>query len=270
MRKKLRFMGYLSLLGLLILFFLISIGYLVLLSLASSWRWPDLLPQAFSTRAWSYVFLSPSGTWQAVGLSLQIALTVTLLDIALAIPAANALARSEFKGKGVIEALLFAPIIVPPFVAVMGMYMTFLRLDLTASVTGVILAHMIPTLPYVVRTLMVSYETLGFQWEEQARTLGAGRWQCFRHIVLPHILPGLMAGASLSILISFSQYLITLLVGEGQVMTLPLLLFPFVSGGDPSIGAVYTIVFACLGVIALWGTTTLLARFYGKRLKLHM
>jgi len=223
-----------------------------------------------SNRAWEYVFSASSGTWEAIGNSLQIALIVTLINIMLALPAANALARFRFKGRRLVEGALFAPIIVPPFVAVMGMHMTFIKLGLTDTIIGVTLAHIVPTLPYVIRALIISYSTLGFQWEEQAAMLGAGRIQRFRHVVLPHLLPGVLAGAGLSLLVSLSQYLITLLVGGGRVMTLPLILFPFISGGDPAVGSAYTLVFAFVSAAALISMDIILKRYYGKRVAVHL
>lgn len=223
-----------------------------------------MIPHSFSLRAWEYVFSPISGTWNAAGNSLLISFIVTMINLILAIPAANALARMKLKGKWLIEGIIYAPIIIPPFIAVMGMHMTFLRLGLTETKSGVVLAHIIPTLPYMVRALVISYSTLGLQWEDQARILGAGRFQRFWHVVLPHLLPGIIAGCSLSVLISLSQYLITFLVGGGQIMTLPLIMFPFISGGDPAIGSAYTLLFAGMAILALLMMDLLLKRYYVK------
>ncbi|SED09276.1 ABC transporter permease subunit [Paenibacillus sp. GP183] len=233
---------------------------------SAGWRWPEIWPESFSGRAWAYVFSVNSGTWNAIGTSVFIALLVTLINLVLAVPAADALARMDFKGKRIVEGMLYAPMIVPSFVAVMGLYTTFIRLNLTETTTGVVLAHLSPTMPYMIRALMVSFGTLGLQWEDQGRMLGAGKWHRFRYIVLPHILPGMVAGASLSILVSMSQYLITFLVGGGQVITLPIILFPFISGGDPAIGSTYTLLFAAVSVILLWLMDIALRRYYRKQM----
>lgn len=243
---------------------------LLMSSFSSGWRWPEVIPHAFSLRAWEYVLSNSSGTWTAARNSLQIAFFVTILNVLLAIPAANALARMRLKGKWIIEGIIFAPIIIPPYVAIMGMHMTFIRFGLTETIVGVILAHIPPTLPYMVRALIVSYNTLGFQWEDQARMLGAKRFHRFWYVVLPHILPGIIAGSSISVLISLSQYLITFLVGSGQVMTFPLILFPFISGGDPAIGSAYTLLFAGMAVLALLMMDILLKKYYGKKMTIHV
>jgi putative spermidine/putrescine transport system permease protein len=239
---------------------------LLLTSISAGWQWPELWPQTLTTRAWEYVFSSSELTWMAIYHSFVIALTVTLINLCLAIPAAEAIARHTFKGKLLVEGILYAPLIVPALVSVMGIHMAFIRLGLTDSLVGVILVHISPTLPYMIRALIVSFRTLDFSWEHQGRMLGAGRFGRYRYIILPHILPGIITGASLSILISLSQYLITFLIGGGQVITLPLILFPFISSGDPAIGAVYSLLLAGMGLCALWLLHIGLNVYYGRKL----
>ncbi|HSP22798.1 MAG TPA: ABC transporter permease subunit [Planococcus sp. (in: firmicutes)] len=242
---------------------------LLLSSVSFGWQWPNVLPESFSFRAWEYVLDSSSGTWPAAGVSLLIAGIVTVVNILLAVPAANALSRYKFTGKWLAEAIIFAPIVIPPFVAVMGIHLTFLRFGLTETIFGVVLAHISPTLPYMVRAIMISYNTLSVDWEDQARMLGAGPGSRFFHVVLPHLLPGIAAGASLSILISLSQYLITFLIGSGQVVTLPILLFPFISGGDPAIASAYSLLFAGMAILTLLVMDVALKNYYKKQKSLN-
>ncbi|MBT2570760.1 ABC transporter permease subunit [Planococcus sp. ISL-110] len=248
----------------LLLFIVIGLPFvpLVLSSVSFGWQWPNVLPESFSFRVWEYVLAGSSGTWSAVGVSLLIAFIVTAVNILLAVPAANALVRYSLRGKWLIEAIVFAPIIIPPFVAVMGIHLTFLRLGLTETIFGVVLAHISPTLPYMVRAIMISYNTLSVDWENQARMLGAGPISRFAHVVLPHLLPGIAAGASLSVLISLSQYLITFIIGSGQVVTLPILLFPFISGGDPAVASAYSLLYAGIAIMALVGMDIALKKYY--------
>ncbi|WP_203339937.1 ABC transporter permease [Planococcus beijingensis] len=247
-----------------LLFIVIGLPFipLVLSSLSFGWQWPHILPESFSFRAWEYVLIGSSGTWQAVWMSLLIALTVTAVNILLAVPAAIALVRHQLRVKWLWEAILFAPIVIPPFVAVMGIHLTFLRLGLTETIWGVVLAHISPTLPYMVRAVVISYSTLSVDWENQARMLGAGPVSRFYHVVLPHLLPGIAAGASLSVLISLSQYLITFIIGSGQVATLPILLFPFISGGDPAVASAYSLLFAGIAIVTLAVMDTVLKKYY--------
>lgn len=265
MMKRQRLLANTFLFIFLLMFIVLPFVPLVLSSFSYNWKWPNVLPEIFSLSAWKYVLFDNSGTWQAIGTSLLIAFIVTAINIILAVPAANALVRYPLKGRWLFEAIIFAPIVIPPFVAVLGIHLTFLRFGLTETIFGVVLAHLSPTLPYVVRAAMTSYNTLSIDWEDQARMLGAGPLSRFYHVVLPHLLPGIAAGASLSILISLSQYLITLIIGSGQVMTLPILLFPFISGGDPAIASAYSLVFAGMAVAALLILDLALKRYYKKK-----
>ncbi|MDE4083532.1 ABC transporter permease subunit [Planococcus maritimus] len=260
MKKHPRFLSLFLFIGVFI-FVIVPFVPLILTSLSFGWRWPDVVPQAWSLRAWEYV-MNDGRTWQAVGISLWIALIVTTINIILAVPAANAMMRYPVRGRWLFEAIIFAPIIIPPFISVMGIHLTFLRLGLTETVFGVVLAHIAPTLPYMFRAVMISYQTLSTDWEDQARMLGAGAMPRFFHVVLPHLLPGIVAGASLSVLISLSQYLITFIIGAGQVVTLPILLFPFISGGDPGIASAYSLLYAAIAILALIVMDAALKRYY--------
>jgi putative spermidine/putrescine transport system permease protein len=96
-------------------------------------------------------------------------------------------------------------------------------------------------------------------YEAQARTLGAGALQAYWHITLPALFPSLMVAALFAFLISWSQYALTLLIGGGRVLTLPLLLFAFASGGDQAVTAALALVFVAPALLLL----LLTARFLG-------
>ncbi|GCD08492.1 ABC transporter permease [Clostridium tagluense] len=251
--------------GILLLIFLLPFIPLVINSFAYEFRWPKVLPSNTTWRAFKYVFYENQNTYEAIFNTLIIATSVVVIDVIIAVPAAFSLVRYEFKGKFIIKVVLFAPIIIPAFTAIMGMYVVFIKLGLTESVYGVILAHILPTLPYMIKALMVSYETLDTALEDQAAVLGAGPISRFIYISLPHILPGMVAGASLCFLISISQYFLTFLVGGGKVITISILMFPFISGGDNAIGSVYGLLFSSLAIINLVLIDFLLKKYYKKK-----
>jgi len=205
MKKQSKGTYYITI-GILLLAFLLPFIPLVINSFAYDFRWPRFIPSNATWRAFKYVFYENPNTYEAILNTLIIAISVVVIDIIIAVPAAFSLVRYVFKGKFIIKAALFAPIIIPPFTAIMGMYVVFIKLGLTESIYGVILAHILPTPPYMLKALMVSYETLDTALEQQAMVLGAGPISRFIYISLPHILPGMVAGASLTFLISISQY----------------------------------------------------------------
>lgn len=236
---------YLLLIGLI---FALPFVPALIASFGGVWRFPTIIPDGINLRAWESIFSPSSRTLSAIFLSLWIAFCVTVINLMVGIPAAYALTRKKLRFQSGIEAVLLAPIFVPALAAVMGIHLTFLRLGLTETVIGVILVHLAPSMPYVIRAAMISFQTMNEEAEDAAKMLGATKSQRFYHIILPHLIPGLTAGIILSMLISLSQYSVTLLIGAGQVITLPILFVPFLNGGDPAIGAAYTLVFSIVAL----------------------
>jgi putative spermidine/putrescine transport system permease protein len=88
-------------------------------------------------------------------------------------------------------------------------------------------------------------------FEDQARTLGAGPLRVWWHVTLPAILPGVIAGALFAFLVSWSQYILTLLIGGGRVVTLPLLLFNFATAGRNDITGAIAVLYILPGILVL-------------------
>lgn len=224
---------------------------IVLWAFAGEWRFPDLLPTEWSLRGWEYVIGGGSRTPEAVFNSLVIGVTATGTAVAVGLPAGMALGGYEFRLKGVIIFLVLLPILVPPLASTMGIHLTFIRLGLADTVFGVFLVHLIPTVPYTAIILASVFADMSGEMEEAARTLGASPWQTFRHVTLPRAMPGIAVAALFAFLVSWSQYVLTVLIGGGSVITLPMLLFSAASGGDPVITAVLSVIFALPALVAL-------------------
>jgi len=224
----------------------LALGPLLLLlvwSFARGWYWPALWPRAWSGRAWAYV-VSPSADLLAgLGQSLTLALSVVVLSLAVALPAARVLAWREFAGKRAVLFALLLPVLAPPLAALMGVHSLFLRLGLADTWLGVVLVHLIPAVPYATLMLASSFSRLDPDLEAQARTLGASRWAVWRYVTAPALAPGLAVAAAFAFLISWSQYLSTLLVGGGRILTLPLALVAFQRSGDEAVTAALSLVF---------------------------
>jgi len=193
-------------------------------SFSVGWRWPALVPPAWSLRTWRYLLDPSTRALPALWTSFVVALLVTALAIGMGVPAALALGRYRFRGRAWVEALLFAPLLVPPLSVAMGLHVVFIRLGLVDTLGGVVLAHLLFALPYVVVLLANAAAVRDQRWEAQARSLGASAWQAFWHVTLPLLRPSLAVAALLAFLVSWSQYGVTLVIGGGQVWTLPLLL----------------------------------------------
>lgn len=173
----------------------------------------------------------------ATGTSALVAALVATAACAVGWPAGRALGLHQFRGRRAVQFLLLAPILVPPLAVGLGLQVTFLRLGLSGSVPGVVLVHLLLTVPYTATLLAGAHANLGDALERQARMLGAGPWVAVRHASFPLLRPALVTTWLLAFLVSWSEYVLTLLVGAGQVTTLPLLLFSAIESSDRTAAA---------------------------------
>lgn len=224
---------------------------LVLWSFAGEWRFPDLLPTQWTLRGWEYLLTPGSRFMEALLNSVMIAGTVTVAAVAVGLPAGMALGGYEFRLKGAAIFFILLPVLVPPLASTMGIHITLIRLGLADTAVGVFLVHLIPTVPYTAIILTSVFAERGGEMEEAARTLGANIWQAFWYITLPRVVPGLSVAALFAFLISWSQYILTVLIGGGNVITLPMLLFSAASGNDPVSASTLAVVFALPAIVAL-------------------
>ena len=153
-----------------------------------------------------------------------------------------------------------APIIIPPLVSVMGIHVTFIKLGLTGSYIGVALVHLIPSIPYFVLVMAGVFANYGTELEDTARSLGAGPVRVFFLITLPAIAPGLSVALMFTFLISWGQYITTLLIGSGRITTLPIVLFPLLTGPSKANAAAVSLVLVAPALIALFLTARQLGR----------
>ncbi|MCB7037416.1 ABC transporter permease [Eggerthella sinensis] len=222
---------------------LAPLGVVVAWACTSAWPWPDLVPSSFSARGLEELFAPSQQLVPTLVRSVGIALAVALVATSAATLAARALVHHAYVGREVFRFATVLPFIIPSTVFAMGVQMAFIRAGLAGTFVGVIVAHAIVALPYAVVIMVEVTEAAGSRLEEQARTLGAGPMRAFFEVQLPLLLPGLLSAATMSYIVSFSQYFLTLLVGGGAVKTLALTMFPYLASGDRTIASAYGVVF---------------------------
>lgn len=224
---------------------------LLIWSVSHRWYFPALWPTEWSGRAWEYAFSPGSQVGRALGNSLGVGTAVTLLSILVGLPAGRAMGLYAFRGKTAVQFLILAPTIMPVQAVAMGIHVAFIRYGLADTFLGVVLVHLVPVTPYMVLILSSVFANYNLDYEAQARSLGARPFQVFWHVTLPAILPGLAVATVFAFIISWSQYLLTLLIGGGEVITLPVLLFAFANSGDNPITAAMSIIFVAPAVVLL-------------------
>jgi putative spermidine/putrescine transport system permease protein len=235
----------------LIVWLVLPLVPLAIWSFARGWRFPDLLPREWSLQAWRYALSETSGVLDSLGLTIGISLGVTALSILIGVPAGRALGLHQFRGKRMVELMILTPLIVPGIAVALGLHSVFIGLGLTNTVAGVMLVHLVPTLPYMVLVMAGIFANYDPAYEAQARSLGAGPVQAFWHVTLPAILPGILVGGMFAFLVSWSQYILTLLIGGGRVVTLPLLLFNFAASGRNDITGAIAMIYILPGIVIL-------------------
>ena len=209
-------------------------------------------PQGFSVDRYISVFHS-AFLIQAAELSLLCSSITISIDCLLGIPAAIALVRGTFRYKSIITAFLLSPIMLPGIVIGISILIFYSFLGVSQSLWLMILSHVVFTLPFLMRLTMARMERTNPALEEAAQNLGAGRWNVFRHALLPQLWPGIIAGAGFSFLNSFDNLDISLFTAPIRQRPLPIELFYMTRFDlDPRVSAIAALEFLfALAVVSL-------------------
>lgn len=200
------------------------------------------LPFSFSTE-WYERLARNTEIKDAAWRSVLIAITTTCIATALGTAAAIALFRHDFKGKRLLQILLFPPIAIPWLITGTAMLIFFFGIGLGRGTPSVIIGHVALALPYVVVVVSARLSTFDPTLEEAARSLGAGTWTVLRRVTLPWIAPGIVAGALFAFAVSFDQFVVSYFLSEPGDSTLPVLIYTAIRKGfTPEINAVSTII----------------------------
>jgi putative spermidine/putrescine transport system permease protein len=253
-----------TLVALLYLFLLAPILIVLPLSFSSD-SYLTFPPHSWGLR-WYQAMLVNQALIGALWVSLGIACLVTTIGLLAGLPAAYAIRRCEFRGRDWVMNLFTAPLLLPSIVLGLAILLVFVQARLLGTYAGIIIAHLIVTTPYVVRIMTTAFSTIPPSVEDAAAMLGASPLTVFRRVTLPLMLPGLVASAALSFLLSFDEVVITLFITGPRLRTLPVEIFKYVeSQTDPMIAAVSVIlVTATLVIIMLIERTLGLSATIGK------
>jgi putative spermidine/putrescine transport system permease protein len=175
--------------------------------------------------------------------SLKIAGMVTVLALAIGVPASLAVARGAGRWRDAVYACLTAPQLVPAVVLGLMLLLVFAPFRLVATLPGVVIAHVVVTLPFVVRIMATTFATITTDCEAAAATLGASPPQVFFRVTLPLAAPGILAAAAIAFIVSFDETVVTLFLSGPRFTTLPVQVFNYVTTKtDPMIAALSTVL----------------------------
>ena len=197
--------------------------------------------------------------------SVLVGLATMVVATSLGTLAAFGLNIAQFRGKKLVLAVLSLPLVVPVIVAASSMYVAFSAVGLTNTFTGLIIAHSIVASPYVVITVLAAIQTFDMTLLRAALSLGAHPVTAFREIVLPLILPGVIAGAVFAFATSFDELVIAIFLTGPEQFTLPRQMFASLREMlSPTIAAAAVIMIGFSVILLL---ITELARSRGTRLQ---
>ncbi len=205
-------------------------------------------PWAGFTTAWYGRLLDSPDKLSALWNTLLLAVTSTAVSTVLGTLLGYGLSRYEFPGRRFFSWLMNIPVVIPDVVMAIALLMFYSQVRerfgfLPLGLGTMILAHItfqIPLVAIVVRSRLAGLDPA---IEEAARDLGAGTWQAFRHVTLPMMLPGVLAGAALAFTLSVDDFVVSFFTSGPGATTLPILIYSSVKRGiTPDINALSTLM----------------------------
>ena len=216
--------------------------------------WP---PRGFSLQWYQQLFDEPRWSRGFVN-SVQVAVLTALLSTVLGTLGAMGIVRGRFPGRGLANALILSPLIVPVIIIAIGFFAFFSVTKMTGTIVGMVLAHTALAVPFVIINVGAILRTMDRNLELAAASLGASPVRTFWRITFPIILPGVVAGALFAFITSWDEIVVSIFMTTTRFRTLPVVMWEQVRQVvDPTVAAVATVV---LGV-----TTTALTLIFVTR-----
>jgi len=211
----------------LVIFFIINVVALVAAVVVNSFgtRWFNAwLPAGFTMRwyvsAWQEFQLD-----EVLIVTFEVVGAVVLLSGLLGVPAAYALARRNFPGKRLILLLFLLPMMIPPITFGIPLATVLYQLHLGGALSGVILANLVPTVPFVVLVMIPFIEQIDPRIEAAARVFGAGTGALFLRILIPLLAPGILAALLLVLVRTIAMFELTFFTAGPGSQTLVVALY---------------------------------------------
>jgi len=210
-----------------------------------------LPPPDWSTR-WYERLANTRGLWPSLLTSLQVAAFSTAVALVLGTLCAIALVRGRFPGREAIATFLISPLMLPGLVVGIAMLQGFKAAGLREAYSSLLIAHVIITLPYIVRTVLAALSLFDFSLIDAARTLGCSYPTAITRVLVPALGPAFLTSGMFAFLASMDNYPISIFFTDAWTKTLPIQMLQFVEENpDPTIAAVSTglVLLAILALI---------------------
>ncbi|OJU18539.1 MAG: spermidine/putrescine ABC transporter permease PotC [Clostridiales bacterium 43-6] len=233
--------------GLILLFLYLPIMVVVVFSFNTSKR--NIVFQGFTLEWYGKIFENQR-LLESFKNTIIVALTSTVITTVIGTIGAIGLYKYKFKGKGVVDALMYIPVVIPEIILGIALLSIFAIMKMPLGILTLIIAHVTFSIPFVVFTVRARLNGFDPSIEEAAMDLGAGRIRTFFEVTLPCIMPGVLAGAMLALTLSMDDVIISFFTTGPTSTTLPMQIYSMVrSGVSPDVNALSTLIL--VGTIAV-------------------
>ncbi|MCF7484661.1 ABC transporter permease subunit [Vibrio sp. A2-1] len=183
-----------------------------------------------------------------IWLTLQIAITTTLINVVIGVPCAYVLAKSKSRWASIFDELLTLPIAIPGMAISLGLILAYGGFtDFRSSWMFILVGHVIFTLPFMVKSVLSILQSINFRvLEEGAASLGATFWQRFFDVIVPNCKAGIVAGMLMTLTLSIGEFNLTWMLHTPLTKTLPVGLADSYASMRLEISSAYTLIFLCL------------------------
>ncbi len=210
-----------------VIFFVLNLAAMIVAVILSSFgtRWLGTwLPAGFTDR-WYFAAWSEFQLHDVLIVTFQIAFIVVGLSGLLGVTAAYALARRDFPGKKLVMLLFLLPLLVPPITFGIPLATVLYKVGVGGTFWGVVLANLVPTVPFVILVMIPFIEQIDPKVEAAARVFGAGTFKLFIHVLLPMLMPGVLAAMLLVLVRTVAMFELTFLTAGPTSQTLVVALY---------------------------------------------
>jgi ABC-type spermidine/putrescine transport system permease subunit II len=232
-----------------VLLFLLAPLFVVVPVSFSATTFSTFPPSSYSMRWYDNYFNDASWT-AATWLSIRLGLAVTVVSLVCGSAVAIALTRFDLPVRAPIRVLSMTPMIVPSIIVAIAVYSQYVDFHLVNSFPGLVLAHTILALPYVVLLVTNGLQQIDVMYEEASGVMGASRLTTMRRVVIPMLAPSLAAAGVFAFVTSWDEVVMVLFIGGRDTTTLPLKMFTYLKTDiTPTIAAVSAMLIAVVVVL---------------------
>jgi len=236
---------------LLIIFMCLYIPIMILIAFSFNDSKLNVVWTGFTFK-WYGSLIHNAGILEAVKNSLIVAATSTVISVVIGTLAAIGMYRYKFRGKTILDAILYIPLVIPEIVMGISLLAFFAIVKIPLGRVSLIISHVTFSIAYVVAVVQTRLDGFDNSIEEAAMDLGATPVKTFFNVTLPIIMPGVIAGGLLAFTLSLDDVIISFFVAGPGSVTLPLKIFSMVKFGvTPEINALSTIIILFTVVVIL-------------------